>query len=73
MHQSIARLIPILGDRLFETVDRESGPITVDRVKAFVLMKRGGQPGEVAAAVLWLLSDEASDATGTFLDPADGR
>jgi NAD(P)-dependent dehydrogenase (short-subunit alcohol dehydrogenase family) len=48
-------------------------PNRVDRVKAFVPMKRGGQPEEVAAAILWLLSDEASYATGTFLDLAGGR
>lgn len=48
-------------------------PNRVDRVKAFVPMKRGGQPEEVARAILWLLSDEASYATGTFLDLAGGR
>jgi NAD(P)-dependent dehydrogenase (short-subunit alcohol dehydrogenase family) len=48
-------------------------PGRVDRVKASVPMKRGGQPEEVAAAILWLLSDEASYATGTFIDLAGGR
>ncbi|MBE0612690.1 MAG: SDR family oxidoreductase [Burkholderiales bacterium] len=48
-------------------------PERVDRVKAFVPMKRGGQPEEVANAILWLLSDEASYATGTFIDLAGGR
>jgi NAD(P)-dependent dehydrogenase (short-subunit alcohol dehydrogenase family) len=48
-------------------------PDRVDRVKALVPMKRGGRPEEVATAVLWLLSDEASYATGTFLDLAGGR
>ncbi len=48
-------------------------PGRVDRVKEFVLMKRGGHPDEVAAAILWLLSDEASYATGTFIDLAGGR
>jgi NAD(P)-dependent dehydrogenase (short-subunit alcohol dehydrogenase family) len=48
-------------------------PGRVDRVKGAVPMKRGGRPEEVAAAVLWLLSDEASYATGTFLDLAGGR
>jgi len=38
-------------------------PGRVDRVKQFVPMKRGGQPEEVASAILWLLSDEASYAT----------
>jgi len=48
-------------------------PARVDRVKAFVPMKRGGHPEEVANAILWLLSDEASYATGTFIDLAGGR
>ncbi len=52
---------------------RGGEPGRVDRVKAFVPMKRGGQPEEVAAAILWLLSDEASYATGTFIDIAGGR
>lgn len=48
-------------------------PGRVDRVKAGIPMKRGGQPEEVARAVLWLLSDEASYSTGTFIDVAGGR
>jgi NAD(P)-dependent dehydrogenase (short-subunit alcohol dehydrogenase family) len=48
-------------------------PGRVDRVKAFVPMQRGGHPEEVAAAILWLLSDEASYATGSFIDLAGGR
>jgi len=48
-------------------------PGRVDRVKEFVPMKRGGRPEEVATAILWLLSDEASYATGTFIDLAGGR
>jgi NAD(P)-dependent dehydrogenase (short-subunit alcohol dehydrogenase family) len=48
-------------------------PGRVDRVKAFVPMKRGGQPEEVAHAILWLLSDEASFTTGAIVDVAGGR
>jgi NAD(P)-dependent dehydrogenase (short-subunit alcohol dehydrogenase family) len=48
-------------------------PNRVDRVKEFVPMKRGGQASEVACAILWLLSDEASYATGAFIDVASGR
>jgi NAD(P)-dependent dehydrogenase (short-subunit alcohol dehydrogenase family) len=48
-------------------------PDRVERVKQFVPMKRGGQPAEVANAILWLLSDEASYATGTFIDVSGGR
>jgi len=48
-------------------------PNRVERVKQFVPMKRGGQPAEIAHAILWLLSDEASYTTGTFIDIAGGR
>ena len=48
-------------------------PNRVDRVKAFVPMRRGGTAEEVANAVLWLLSDEASFTTGSFIDVAGGR
>lgn len=48
-------------------------PQRVERVKAGVPMKRGGQPEEVAEAILWLLSEEASFVTGTFLDVSGGR
>ena len=45
----------------------------VERVKKVVPMKRGGQPEEVARAILWLLSDEASYSTGTFIHVSGGR
>ena len=48
-------------------------PARVDRVKSTVPMQRGGQPEEVAVAILWLLSMEASYVTGTFIDVAGGR
>jgi NAD(P)-dependent dehydrogenase (short-subunit alcohol dehydrogenase family) len=48
-------------------------PGRVDRVKAFVPMRRGGTAEEVAHAIAWLLSDEASFTTGAFLDVAGGR
>ncbi len=48
-------------------------PGRVERVKAFVPMRRGGQPDEVAEAILWLLSSRAAYSTGTFIDVAGGR
>jgi NAD(P)-dependent dehydrogenase (short-subunit alcohol dehydrogenase family) len=48
-------------------------PGRVDRVKSGVPMRRGGRPEEVAAAILWLLSEEASYVTGAILDVAGGR
>jgi NAD(P)-dependent dehydrogenase (short-subunit alcohol dehydrogenase family) len=51
---------------------RGGEPARVDRVKTRVPMQRGGSPEEVAAAILWLLSAEASYVTGTILDVAGG-
>jgi NAD(P)-dependent dehydrogenase (short-subunit alcohol dehydrogenase family) len=48
-------------------------PNRVDRVKTLVPMKRGGTAEEVAKAILWLLSDEASYTTGAFIDVAGGK
>jgi len=48
-------------------------PNRVDRVKAFVPMQRGGHPEEIARAVMWLVSDEASYCTGAILDVSGGR
>lgn len=48
-------------------------PARVDRLKTQLPMQRGGQPEEVATAILWLLSDEASYVTGSFIDLAGGR
>jgi NAD(P)-dependent dehydrogenase (short-subunit alcohol dehydrogenase family) len=48
-------------------------PNRVERVKPTIPMKRGGQPEEVAAAIIWLLSSEASYITGTILDVTGGR
>jgi NAD(P)-dependent dehydrogenase (short-subunit alcohol dehydrogenase family) len=47
-------------------------PGRVDRVKGFAPMKRGGEAVEVARAILWLLSDEASYSTGTLIDVTGG-
>jgi NAD(P)-dependent dehydrogenase (short-subunit alcohol dehydrogenase family) len=59
---------------IYTTIHASGGePARVDRVKAGVPMKRGGQPEEVARAILWLLSDEASYSTGTFIDVSGGR
>ena len=41
------------------------------RSKSHIPLQRGGEP--MAAAIAWLLSDEASYATGTFIDVAGGR
>lgn len=48
-------------------------PGRVDRVKSMLPMQLGGQPEEVAQAIVWLLSDKASYVTGSFLELAGGR
>ena len=48
-------------------------PERVERLKTSVPMQRGGQAEEVAHAILWLLSDEASYITGACLDVSGGR
>jgi NAD(P)-dependent dehydrogenase (short-subunit alcohol dehydrogenase family) len=48
-------------------------PNRVERVKALAPMKRGGQAEEVANAILWLLSEEASYTTGAFIEVSGGR
>jgi NAD(P)-dependent dehydrogenase (short-subunit alcohol dehydrogenase family) len=45
----------------------------VDRLKVMVPMQRGGDPVEVAQAILWLLSDQASYTTGSFIEVTGGR
>ncbi len=45
----------------------------VDRIKDSLPMKRGGQPNEVAQAIAWLLSENASYVTGNFIDLAGGK
>ena len=52
---------------------RGGEPNRVDRVKPFAPMKRGGRPEEVAGAILWLLSEEASYTTGAFIEVSGGR
>lgn len=48
-------------------------PNRVDRLGPTLPMQRGGHAIEVARAILWLLSDEASYSTGSFIDVAGGR
>ena len=48
-------------------------PDRVARVSPTVPMRRAGRAEEVAAAVVWLLGDEAGYCTGSVLDVAGGR
>ena len=48
-------------------------PGRLDRLAPSIPMKRPGTVDEVAHAVLWLLSDEASYVTGSILEVGGGR
>lgn len=48
-------------------------PGRVDRIGAVTPLGRAGEAEEVARAILWLLSDEASYTTGAMLDVSGGR
>jgi NAD(P)-dependent dehydrogenase (short-subunit alcohol dehydrogenase family) len=48
-------------------------PDRVEKLKSLVPMQRGGAAEEIAEAVLWLCSEQASYCTGTILDVAGGR
>ncbi len=48
-------------------------PGRVARIGPTLPMGRGGRADEVAQAIFWLLSEQASYTTGSFLDLAGGR
>jgi NAD(P)-dependent dehydrogenase (short-subunit alcohol dehydrogenase family) len=48
-------------------------PGRVDRLAAGVPLRRGGDAEEVAATVVWLLSDAASYVSGALIDVSGGR
>ena len=45
----------------------------VDRLKSGVPMQRGGLALEVARAIMWLISEDASYTTGSFVEVSGGR
>ena len=59
---------------IYTDMHRDGGePGRVDRVAASLPMGRGGQAEEVANAIAWLLSPQASYTTGSFVEVAGGR
>jgi NAD(P)-dependent dehydrogenase (short-subunit alcohol dehydrogenase family) len=68
------RVNAVRPGHIYTELHAQSGePNRVDRVKAGVPMRRGGQPEEVAQAILFLLSEEASYITAAILDVTGGR
>ena len=48
-------------------------PGRVERVRMSIPMQRGGQAHEVAEAILWLVSEQASYVNGSIVDVTGGR
>ena len=48
-------------------------PNRLERIRSTIPLKRPGTSDEVARAIMWLLSDQSSYCTGTFIDIAGGR
>lgn len=48
-------------------------PDRVERMRDAIPVGRAGEPSEVARAILWLMSDEASYSTGAIVDVSGGR
>jgi NAD(P)-dependent dehydrogenase (short-subunit alcohol dehydrogenase family) len=67
--------VNVVRPGIIETDIHASGgqPDRVARIGPTVPIGRAGRPQEIAAAVTWLLSDEASYCTGSVLDVAGGR
>jgi NAD(P)-dependent dehydrogenase (short-subunit alcohol dehydrogenase family) len=56
-----------------EIHESSGDPARVDRIGNAAPLGRAGDPDEVARAILWLLSDEASYLSGALVDVAGGR
>ncbi len=56
-----------------EIHSRGGEPGRAERLQQHVPLKRPGRAEEVAEAIVWLLSEEASYCTGAFLECAGGR
>lgn len=59
---------------IYTDMHKDGGePDRVERLAPDIPLQRGGTPEEVANAIAWLLSDEASYVTGSFIDLAGGK
>jgi NAD(P)-dependent dehydrogenase (short-subunit alcohol dehydrogenase family) len=68
------RVVGVAPGIVRTTIHADAGePGRIDRVGPLVPLGRAGEPHEVADAIAWLMSDEASYVTGTTLRVAGGR
>ena len=63
--------VNVVRPGLIETEIHAPGRLA--RMAPAVPMRRPGTPDEVAAAIVWLLSDAASYTSGAVLDVSGGR
>jgi NAD(P)-dependent dehydrogenase (short-subunit alcohol dehydrogenase family) len=68
------RVVGVAPGMIRTTIHADAGePGRLERVVPLIPMQRAGEPEEVADAVAWLMSAEASYVTGTTLRVAGGR
>ncbi len=68
------RVVGVAPGTIDTNIHADAGePGRVDRVGPLVPLGRVGEPGEIADAIAWLMSDAASYVTGTTLRVAGGR
>lgn len=68
------RVVGVAPGIVRTTIHADAGePGRIERVAPLVPLGRAGEPHEVADAIAWLMSDEASYVTGTTLRVAGGR
>ena len=68
------RVVGVAPGIVNTTIHADAGePGRIDRVGPLVPLGRAGEPDEVADAIGWLMSDQASYVTGTTLRVAGGR
>ncbi|MFZ9036029.1 MAG: SDR family oxidoreductase [Francisellaceae bacterium] len=59
---------------IYTDIHSKSGDIVrVNKLQHLIPLKRGGQPFEVAEAIMWFISEKSSYSTGAFLDVAGGK